>query len=110
MRKEPYQVFSGDERGDLDNRVKTLIDGLRMPRQQSEINNMAPTADERPFFVLLEDDKVVYEFVVQADRLLGPPPKDRAERDVVVIIGVHVTTNERYEIAVLSHGFALVEP
>jgi hypothetical protein len=24
MRREPFQVFSGDERGDLDNRIKTL--------------------------------------------------------------------------------------
>jgi hypothetical protein len=109
MRKEPYQVFSGDERGDLDNRIKTLIDGLRMPRQQTEMKDVSPTEDEDPLFCLLEDDKVVYEFAVQADRLLVPPRENQPERDVVAIIGVHVTTNERHEIQVISHGFELVD-
>ena len=59
MRKEPYQVFSGDERGDLDNRIKTLIDGLRMPRQPGECNDALPDKGEDPFYCLLEDDKVV---------------------------------------------------
>jgi hypothetical protein len=109
MRKEPYQVFSGDERGDLDNRIKTLIDGLRKPRQATEVKDLSPLAGEEPFYVLLEDDRVVYEFAVQSDRLLAPAPRDKPERDVVAIIGVHVTTNERHEIAGYSEGFGLVE-
>jgi hypothetical protein len=110
LRKEPYQVFSGDERGDLDNRIKTLIDGLRMPRVVGEMGGIFPTADQKPFFCLLEDDKAVYEFNVKADQLLAGPAPGQQERDVVAIIGVHVTTNERHEIALLSpFGFDRVK-
>lgn len=110
LRKEPYQVFSGDERGDLDNRIKTLIDGLRAPRQVNELGNAVPTADENPFFCLLEDDKVVYEFAVKADRLYAGPTPGQNERDVVAIIGVHVTTAERHEISSDCAGFGYVGP
>jgi hypothetical protein len=105
LRKEPYQVFSGHERGDLDNRIKTLIDGLRMPRQISEMGGVELTPEQNPQFCLLEDDKVVYEFSVKADQLLAGPTPGQTERDVVAIIGVHVTTNERHEIVMYSKGF-----
>jgi len=95
LRDEPFSVFSGGSRnaGDLDNRIKTLIDGLRMPRQCSELAGEPPAAGENPFFCLLDDDRLVYEFTVRSDRLLAPPRPDQAVRDVVAIIGVHVTND-----------------
>jgi len=108
LRREPYQVFSGTERGDLDNRIKTLIDGLRMPRQKTEVGNIQPPVGNEPFFCLLEDDKAVYEFNVRADRLLAPPRPDQKERDVVAVISVHVTTSEGFELSGwLQAGFGL---
>jgi hypothetical protein len=101
-------VFSGDERGDLDNRIKTLIDGLRMPRQVSEMGGVVPGDGQDPMFCLLEDDKVVYEFNVKADQLLAGPLQGQSERDVVAIIGVHITTALRHELAVYSKGFERV--
>jgi hypothetical protein len=101
-RDEPHRLFTGA--GDLDNRVKTLIDGLRMPQQCSELNGAQPTSDEDPFFVLLEDDRSILEFRVETDRLLVPPEPDEPERDVFAVIGVHVTTPIGYQIA--SYGGA----
>jgi hypothetical protein len=114
MRQEPQRVFSGVGHGDLDNRVKTLLDGLRMPTHQrsemGEAGQREPTLDENPFYCLLEDDKLVYDFSVTADRLLSTHRRDENQtiRDVVAVISVHVTTVSGHEMAVLSGGFGLV--
>lgn len=111
FRQEPYRPFSGHGHGDLDNRVKTLIDGLRMPSQQGELGetDSGPLADEDPFFCLLEDDKMIFDFQVNTDRLLAPPRPDQVARDVVGVITVHITTSERHELSVFSKGFGFVE-
>ena len=57
--------------GDIDNRLKTLFDGLRMPRVPTEIpDGERPSADESPFFCLLEDDNLITRVNVATDRLL----------------------------------------
>ena len=59
--------------GDIDNRVKTLLDALRMPTNVSEIpTGDVPLQDETPFFCLLEDDGLVSSLSVSTDRLLEP--------------------------------------
>ena len=99
-RDEPHKVFSGS--GDLDGRVKTLIDGLRLPQQCSELNGNAPQDGEDPFFCLLEDDRHIFDFDVTTDRLLIPPDPSEPQRDIVAIIGVHVRMALGAEFAVLS--------
>src|SRR5262249_23140630 len=43
--------------GDIDNRLKTLLDALRMPKNAAEIPPRdSPAVHEDPFFCLLEDD------------------------------------------------------
>jgi hypothetical protein len=60
-------------RGDIDNRLKTLFDGLRMPRDKSELGGFInPDPDEEPFFVLLEDDSQITQVSVETDDLLQP--------------------------------------
>jgi hypothetical protein len=110
MRQPPYQIFTGSERGDLDNRIKTLIDGLKRPGQLSECAGAEPAEDENPFFCLLEDDSVIYELNVAADRLLAQKRPDQVERDVVAVIGVHITHSERFELSLAGEGFGLVTP
>jgi hypothetical protein len=58
--------------GDLDNRIKTLLDALRCPKTLDEIQQENPGDDEDPFFCLLEDDALIVELSVTADRLLRP--------------------------------------
>jgi hypothetical protein len=74
--------------GDLDNRLKTLIDGLKMPGECSEIGSL-PTEGEAPFFCLLEDDSLITSMKVTTDRLLTPIETDEGKWDVELVI--HVT-------------------
>lgn len=57
--------------GDLDNRVKTLIDALRFPMSEADLKgNEVPDQDEDPFFCLMEDDSQVTSIRVETDVLL----------------------------------------
>jgi len=59
--------------GDIDNRLKTLFDALRMPKSTDELpDHDSPEADESPFFCLLEDDNLITHVAVTTDRLLVP--------------------------------------
>jgi hypothetical protein len=92
--------------GDLDNRVKTLVDALRMPRCLNELKgNETPKDDENPFFCLLSDDSLITGLAVTSDRLLG---KGRARTDderslVRLVIEVRIAP---YNISMLNLGFA----
>jgi hypothetical protein len=60
-------VFQG---GDLDGRIKTLFDGLRMPSaQEADASGVAPTAD--PIYCLLQEDTLISDFSIKTGRLLG---------------------------------------
>ena len=72
--------------GDIDNRLKTLFDALRMPKNESEMpKGDTPQEGENRFFVLLEDDNLIQHVSVRTDRLLEPV-NDQLE--VVLLIGV----------------------
>jgi hypothetical protein len=59
--------------GDIDNRLKTLLDALKVPDHlQALPKGAAPSADERPFFCLLEDDNRISGLNIRTDRLLDP--------------------------------------
>lgn len=59
--------------GDIDNRLKTLLDALRAPKDPSELpTSDMPGNDENPFFCLLEDDALVTGVSITTDRLLLP--------------------------------------
>ena len=59
--------------GDIDNRVKTLLDALKMPTKGEIPPGASPAQDEDPFFCLLEDDDLVTQLSVEMDQLLDPP-------------------------------------
>ncbi len=86
--------------GDIDNRLKTLFDALRMPNNLSETGNQKPDENETPFFVLLEDDSLVSEIRVVTDQLLLLP-KEREispqEALLVITVKVEVTQPMQYE-------------
>lgn len=81
--------------GDIDNRIKTLIDGLRMPKSVNELSPAysQPSFGEDPFYVLMEEDKLVSGFSVETDLLLAPsksPNRDTDLRWVQAIISVEL--------------------
>jgi hypothetical protein len=55
--------------GDLDGRIKTLFDALKMPDPKNEYKGLTPTAD--PLYVALEDDALISDFSLKSGRLLG---------------------------------------
>ena len=78
--------------GDIDNRMKTLLDALRMPRVKNEIPKSAsPAQDETPFYCLLEDDNLVTKLTVATDRLLEPTSSPSE-----VHLLIHVTTKRTH--------------
>ncbi len=58
--------------GDIDNRIKTLLDAMRIPDAAENYVNRTASDDEQPFFCLLEDDKLITKLSVDTDRMLEP--------------------------------------
>ncbi len=57
--------------GDIDNRMKTLIDALRIPADGNEMKRRdGDDPDPNPMYCLMTDDKLVTTLKVQTDRLL----------------------------------------
>ncbi|MGM4923380.1 hypothetical protein AB8A31_10780 [Tardiphaga sp. 804_B3_N1_9] len=99
----PGSVLSA---GDLDNRVKTLVDTLRRPKSANELQgNETPGADEDPFFVLLEDDDLVSQISVETDTLLIPPSgnADADRRQVCLVITVEL---KPYDVTMFNLSFS----
>jgi len=68
----PGQIINS---GDLDNRLKTLFDALRMPSQKDELGGFdEPPDDEVPFYCLLEDDRLISHVSVETDVILEAIP------------------------------------
>lgn len=78
--------------GDIDNRIKVLFDGLKMPTTVPELGGLPIEPDENPFFCLLEDDSLITKVTVTTDRLLIPQSENERIHDVRLII--HVTVND----------------
>jgi len=82
----PGRIISS---GDVDNRLKTLFDALRFPKNKSELpTSVTPPTDSSPFYCVLEDDNLITSVKVTCDRLLDfQDPLD-------VFLLIHVKTNQ----------------
>jgi hypothetical protein len=78
----PGQILRGG--ADIDNRLKTLLDALKVPEANALPDGIAPEPGEDPFFCLLEDDKLVTSIRIETDRLLVP----RDENEVLLLMRV----------------------
>jgi hypothetical protein len=72
--------------GDIDNRLKTLFDAMRVPDPAENYVNAPPTQDETPFFCLLQDDKLITKVEVETDRLLEPVTGNSADVRLVITV------------------------
>jgi hypothetical protein len=69
--EEPFNLMKNG--GDLDGRLKTLFDALRMPDFNHEYVGDDPISD--PLYVVLEDDALVSDVSIKTGRLLGEKTK-----------------------------------
>lgn len=79
--------------GDIDNRLKTLFDALRMPSVGELPKDVLPDSGETPFFCLLEDDALITKVSVATDRLLEAGLE---KSEVVLHMHVVIKAIEKY--------------
>lgn len=106
LRRDPpgSAIITG---GDIDNRLKVLLDGLKMPRECSQIpQGWQPGPDQNPLYCLMEDDNLITEIKVTSDRLLAPLEPDEHKNSVELVI--HVTTKITNPMVVSIGGIPIV--
>lgn len=82
------RVYQG---GDLDGRVKTLLDALTMPQHKEQIDHDPGPPDL--LHCLLEDDALVSGLNVETERLLGgEQPRDYVKATIEVDVRARFTT------------------
>ncbi|MCK1503117.1 hypothetical protein [Bradyrhizobium sp. 188] len=87
----PSPVGSVIQSGDLDNRLKTIFDALRLPNDGTELGRYTgPGPDEAPFFCLLQDDSMISKATVETDVLLQPVSVPESVNDARVIVLIKI--------------------
>jgi len=86
----PGKVYQG---GDIDGRIKTLLDGLAMPQHQEQVQS-APPETPSLVYCLLEDDSMISGINVESERLWGAAdhPKDFVKLTIEVDVRVKQAT------------------
>lgn len=82
--------------GDIDNRIKTLLDALRLPEANEDYINNPPEDDETPFYCLLEDDKLITSLSVETDQLLERVNPRADMNDARLVITVRLRPYEMH--------------
>ena len=80
--------------GDLDNRLKTLFDAMRMPHEASELTGITPDFANQRVYCLLEDDALITHVSVSTQQLLEP--LEEREHPSSVELLIHVTVQSTY--------------
>jgi hypothetical protein len=86
-RQPPGSVW---QHGDIDNRLKTLFDCLTIPDANQGYSDLKPADDEKPFFCLLENDRMISKVTVETDLLLEDLDTPPDENDARLIITVRI--------------------
>jgi hypothetical protein len=88
--------------GDIDGRIKTVFDALRMPEVGEIEKDQTPEPGETPFFVLLKDDSLISEVKVTTDELLLLPGRTvRLANEVFMQIHVMLQVKQRSDTSFL---------
>lgn len=71
--------------GDIDNRIKTLVDALRIPSDMGEMKKkLGDEPDPNPMYCLMQDDKLITRLTVTTDRLLFPEGDSKHEAMLLI--------------------------
>lgn len=94
LRPENHEPMVNPQTGDIDNRIKTLFDTLRIPKSKElEQAGLKPSQGEDPFYCLLDEDALISEFKITGDRLLIPPKQSSHWNNwVELVITVRIKT------------------
>lgn len=95
LRRDALEAVSAAR--DIDNRIKTVIDALTVVplKHGSPIGEdgkpLAPSADEDPMYVLLDDDRQITHLEIETDTALAPDPTNEANESFVrLVISVEI--------------------
>jgi hypothetical protein len=80
------------EGGDIDNRIKVLLDALRVPKDTNEMPLKSGEINPKRIYCLLEDDSLITAIRIKTDCLLVPDTTDKYE--VCLSIGVSVKVSD----------------
>lgn len=80
--------------GDIDGRLKTLLDALSKPDLNQAYQSRSAGKDETPLYVLLEDDELVTSVSVKTDQLLEYVTKEKNPNEVRLVITVRIRPHE----------------
>lgn len=87
--------------GDIDNRIKTLFDGLKMPSQDDM--RFAQSSDlPNPFYCLLEEDSLITDVSVRTHRLLTAPAANFAEVRLIMEITIRALHVRSYNLPLIG--------
>ena len=81
----PGRIYQG---GDIDNRLKTLLDALSVPQHDEQVI----PGSTSPMFCLLEDNSLITGLDVQTQRLLAKPNASKHDVHLLIEVDVRVTT------------------
>jgi hypothetical protein len=84
-REPPGKVYQG---GDVDGRIKTLLDALTMPQHAEQV--LEKNDKSAPTYCLLEDDSMVSSLQVESERLLSNSDQSVDYVRLVIEIDVRV--------------------
>ncbi len=82
--------------GDLDNYLKSMIDGLRMAQTMNEIRSEKTKEGENPFYCLLEDDQQIRKINIQHHKNYTRTGKQTKAANSEVFAMIKVSVCEKY--------------
>ena len=90
-RERPGAIVHG---GDLDNRLKTLFDALRLPHDAGELKGVTPGVPDERLYCLLEDDALITRVAVSTKQLFEPLASGEPPFTVELLMDVKVQATQ----------------
>lgn len=83
------------QQGDLDNRIKVLLDSLTVPSDKGQLPDEKQKPEETPLLCLLEDDKWITRLAITSGVLLGDLKEGQGSDYVDLTIDVSIKPTEK---------------